>query len=172
MEIILIQPVKKLGKIGDLVNVRNGFGRNWLIPQGLAHRATQRNKELIASQKQEYEEKNNNAKATAELLGQLVQNKEIIFVRQVATDGKLFGSVSNKDIAGELSKILSKDISYSNISLEAPLKSLGLYKIEVNLHHDVTVNITVVVARTEPEGQETLRVSKIETQPANSIETE
>lgn len=160
MELILVKPIKKLGKIGNLVKVKNGFGRNWLIPQGFAIRATEKNKQLIESQKHELEEKNNKAKLEAGLLSEKIDGKDLLFIRQSAADGRLFGSVSNKEIAKELSAIASTDIPYSAIYLEAPLKTIGVFDVEVHLHHDVTIGITVVIARSESEALDALRSHK------------
>lgn len=160
MEVILVKPIKKLGKIGNLVKVRNGFGRNWLIPQGLAIRATEKNKQLIESQKHDLEEKNTQAKDEANLLAKKIENKDLLFVRQSAADGRLFGSVNNKEIAKELSAIAACDIPFSAIDLEAPLKTIGAFNVDIHLHHDVTTTIAVIIARTESEAQDALRAHK------------
>lgn len=160
MEVILVKPIKKLGKIGNLVKVKNGFGRNWLIPQGLAIRATEKNKRLIESQKHDLEEKNTQAKDEASLLAKKIENKDLLFVRQSAADGRLFGSVNNKEIAKELSAIAACDIPFSAIDLEAPLKTIGAYNVDIHLHHDVTTTVAVIIARTESEAQDALRAHK------------
>lgn len=162
MEIILIKPLKKVGKIGALVNVKDGYARNWLIPQGFALRGTSNNKNIIESQKQQLEENNDKAKLEAENLANLINNKDLIFVRQSAADGRLFGSVSNKDIAKSILTNLNQNISYSHVELEEPLKRLGTFSININLHHDVNCQLNVLIARSELEGQEALRLHKIE----------
>lgn len=171
MEVILVQPIKKLGKIGNLVKVKNGFGRNWLIPQRLAIRATEKNKQLIENQKHELEEKNNKAKEEANQLAKKIDGKDLLFIRQSAADGRLFGSVSNKEIAKELSSVTSCDIPYAAIDLETPLKTIGAYNVEIHLHHDVTANIAVIIARTESEAQDALRALKSDKEPAKSEDT-
>ena len=168
MEVILIKPIKKLGKIGNLVKVKNGFGRNWLIPQGLAIRATEKNKQLIESQKHELEEKNIKAKEEANQLARKIDGKDLLFIRQSAADGRLFGSVSNKEIAKELSDIASCEIPFAAVDLEAPLKAIGAYNVEIHLHHDVTANIAVIIARTESEAQDALRALKFDKEPTKS----
>ena len=171
MEVILVKPVKKLGKIGNLVKVKNGFGRNWLIPQGIALRATEKNKQLIENQKHELEEKNNNAKEEANQLAKKIDGKDLLFIRQSAADGRLFGSVSNKEISKELSNIASCEIPYAAVDLEAPIKTIGAYNIEIHLHHDVTANIAVIIARTESEAQDALRSLKSDKEPTKSEES-
>jgi large subunit ribosomal protein L9 len=157
MEVILVKPLKKVGKIGSLVNVKNGFGRNWLIPQGFAIRATEKNKQLIESQKHDLEERNSKAMADSEIIAKIINDKDLMFIRQSAADGRLFGSVNNKEIAKELSNIAESEIAPTCIALEAPLKTIGVFEVEVNLHHDVTCNITVTIARSASEAQDALR---------------
>lgn len=160
MEVILVKPVKKLGKIGEIVKVRNGFGRNYLIPQNFAIRATENNKKLIEQQKHELEEKNANAKTAAEALARLIVGKEISFIRQSADDGRLFGSVNNKEIAKELAKIAGQEIPYHHVVLEIPIKSTGLFQVGISLHAEVYSEILVIVARSESEALEALRSHK------------
>ncbi|MGI4775983.1 MAG: 50S ribosomal protein L9 [Janthinobacterium lividum] len=165
MEVILIKPLKKVGKIGNLVKVKNGYARNWLIPQGFALRATDKNKATIENQKQELEESNSKAQSEAEVRASIVEGKDLIFVRQSAADGRLFGSVSSKEIVKEILTNFHQNIPYSCVELEAPLKFIGTFPVIINLHHDVTCNITVAIARSESEGQEALRIYKITQAP-------
>jgi len=151
MELILVKPVRKLGRIGDIVKVKNGFGRNYLIPQNLAIRASKINKELIEQQKHEFEANNLKTKLEAENNSLLIVNKDLIFIRQSSDDGKLFGSVSNKEIAKKLSEIAGCEVTHANILLEAPLKLAGIYSVEILLHPEVSTNILVVIARSESE---------------------
>lgn len=160
MEVILVKPVKKLGQIGQIVSAKKGFVRNWLIPQGIAIRATEENRKLIETKKQELEEKNLKAKTEAETIAKNIDQKVLIFIRQSAEDGKLFGSVNSKEIAGELSKIASHNIFSSTISIDAPLKLLGIHEVEVILHPEVNCKITVAIARSQTEAQDSLRAHK------------
>jgi large subunit ribosomal protein L9 len=156
MELILVKPIKKLGKIGNLVNVKSGFGRNWLIPQGFAIRATEQNKKLVEEQKGELEAKNTKIIDEAKAGAKLIDKKSVIFIRQCGTDGRLFGSVSTKEIAKELSKISSYNISHSSISLDTPIKSIGAFLVEVLLHAEVSACIIVAIGRSESEAHDAL----------------
>ena len=154
MEVILVKPVRKLGKIADILKVKNGFARNYLIPQKLAIRATELNKQYIVDQKHKLEEQETEVKSKVGVVGNIIQDKELLFIRQSAEDGRLFGSVSNKEIAESLSKASDQSISYLTIALEKPIKSLGVFNVEVRLHAEVSVNVVVIVARSESEAQE------------------
>lgn len=168
MELILVKPVRKLGKIGEIVKVKDGFGRNYLLPQSFAIRATEKNKKLIEEERSNLELKNAQAKAAAELLAKSIEGKDVAFIKQCADDGRLFGSVSNKEIAKELSKVISQEVVYSAIHLETPIKSLGVFPVKVHLHTEVDANIVVVVARSDSEILDALKQykasSKIDTQ--------
>lgn len=157
MQVILVKPVRKLGKVGDNVKVADGYGRNYLIPQGLAIRATQDNLAKFSSLKAQLEEKNKESKVLAEKIAQNLKGRHLIFIVQSAADGRLFGSVSAKMIAAELSKLVEADLSYSNIILDNPIKFNGVYDVQLALHPEVTGNILVVIAKTEPEAQDALR---------------
>ena len=161
MEVILIKHIKKLGKIGEIVKVKDGFGRNYLLPQKFAIRATASNTKLLEQQRIEFEENNAKAKLEAEDISLLVTDKELIFIKQAADDGRLFGSVNNKEIAKELSKVISQELAYSTILLESPIKSIGVFSIEVVLHAEVSANIIIVIARSESEALEALRTYKL-----------
>ncbi|WPY00337.1 50S ribosomal protein L9 [Candidatus Trichorickettsia mobilis] len=168
MEVILVKHIKKLGKIGEIVKVKDGFGRNYLLPQKLAIRATTYNVKLLEQQREEFEEKNAKARTEAESIAQLVIGKELVFIKQAADDGKLFGSVNNKEIAKELSKLISHDIPYSTIVLGSPIKSLGISSVEVALHAEVSTNIIIVIARSDSEAIEALRSYKITKEPQDT----
>ncbi|MGX6959763.1 MAG: 50S ribosomal protein L9 [Rickettsia endosymbiont of Pentastiridius leporinus] len=162
MEVILIKPVRKLGKIGEIHKVAAGFGRNYLLPQKLAVRATEFNKEFITKQKHELEAKDQKIKAEVVKINELIQNQKLTFIRQTSEDGKLFGSVSSKEIADQLSENVSYSISHLNIVLDKQIKSTGLYIVEVRLHPELSTTVTVIVARSESEIQDYLREQKSE----------
>lgn len=160
MEVILVKHVRKLGKIGEKIKVRSGFARNYLVPQKLAIRATAYNTELIAQQKAEFEARSIDAKAGAENVAKLIHGKELSFIKQAADDGRLFGSVNNKEIAKELTNLTSITIPYSSIILASPIKSLGVFSVEVALHAEVSAVITIVTSRSDSEAIEALRLFK------------
>ena len=160
MEVILVKPVRKLGKIGEVVNVKNGFGRNFLIPQGIAIRATASNREKLESEKSVYEAKNIEAKIAASNILKEIEGKDLVFIRQSSDDKRLFGSVSNKEIAKELEKHSTSPIPYTAIMIETPIKTLGLFSVDVMLHPEVTTKTNIIVVRTESEAVDILRSLK------------
>ncbi|PCJ25123.1 MAG: 50S ribosomal protein L9 [Rickettsiales bacterium] len=157
MEVILVKPDRKLGKVGETVSVANGYGRNYLIPQELAIRATKENVEKFASLKKDLEAKNDKNKVDAEKVAKTLEGKNLTFITQSASDGRLFGSVSAKGLAIELSKLTGTTLSYSNIKLDDPIKFNGVYNIQLVLHAEVITNILVIVAKSESEAQDALR---------------
>lgn len=161
MQVILVKPVKNLGRIGELVKVKNGFGRNYLIPQQVAIRATEFNKQLMEEQKGDFETKNAEVKTSAEAVASEINNKTLVFIKQSSEDGRLFGSVTAKEIAAELSKIAKSEVSHSSIILNTPIKTLGKFDINVTLHAEVTANISLVIARSESEAQEALNQASV-----------
>lgn len=157
MQVILVKPVRKLGKVGETVNVKNGYGKNYLIPSELAVRATRENISIFNEKKKEFEEKNALLKNEAEISSQHLEGKHLIYVAQAAADGRLFGSISQKDIAGKLSEIAKFKLDYSNILLEKAIKVTGVYTVQVALHPEVITSVLVVVAKSESEAIDALR---------------
>ena len=156
MQVILVKPVRKLGKVGETVNVANGYGRNYLIPQKLAIRATNDNLEKFATLQKELEAKNTENKIAAEKAAKAIDGKHLDFITQSAADGRLFGSVSLKALATKISEMDKIQLNYSNILLDSPIKFNGVYNVQVILHPEVTASILVVVAKTESEAQDAL----------------
>ncbi|MCC8416971.1 MAG: 50S ribosomal protein L9 [Rickettsia endosymbiont of Bryobia graminum] len=157
MEVILIKPIRTLGKIAQIFNVKDGYARNYLFPNKLAIRATEANKQLIETQKHDLEQKDEQARSEANVINNVINNKELVFIRQSADDGRLFGSVNNKEIAENLSQICSQQISHLNIILDKPIKSTGVFTVEVRLHASLSANVIVIVARSESEAQDYAR---------------
>jgi large subunit ribosomal protein L9 len=147
MELILLEHVSRLGGIGDVVKVKDGFGRNFLIPQHKAMRATKANVEAIAARKEALgkinNEKRDAAKKQMELLGAL----SVKVVRQASEDGRLFGSVAVRDVAEALSA-LGHVFSRQQIDLTSAIKALGSYTARITLHPEVKMDCTVEVVRT------------------------
>ena len=156
MQVILVKPVRKLGKVGETVNVANGYGRNYLIPQELAIRATNDNLEKFATLQKELEAKNAESKKEVEKAAKTIDGKHLDFITQSAADGRLFGSVSLKALATKISEIAKIKLNYSNILLDSPIKFNGVYNVQVVLHPEVTASVLVVVAKTESEAQDAL----------------
>ena len=139
MQVILVKPVRKLGKVGEIVNVANGYGRNYLVPQDLAVRATKDNIAEFESRKKDLEKNNVESLKLAEKGNKALEGKHLTFVTQSAADGRLFGSVHAKALAVEVSKMSGVELSYSNIHLESPIKFNGVYEVEVILHPEVVL---------------------------------
>ncbi len=156
MEVILIKPVKKLGTIGNVVKVKDGFARNYLIPREFAIKATEKNLLLIKEREKILQEQNEQAKLSAIDAASKVKAKEITFIRQASADGKLFGSISRRDISTELSSISGIPVQHSSVSIEAPLKSVGLYEVDIIFHPEVIEKIIVAISRSDTEALEAL----------------
>ena len=156
MQVIIVKPVRKLGKVGETVNIANGYGRNYLIPQGLAIRATDDNLEKFAILQKELEVKNAESKKEAEKAAKAIDGKHLDFITQSAADGRLFGSVSLKALAVKVSEIAKVKLNYSNILLDSPIKFNGVYNVQVALHPEVVASVLIVIAKTKSEAQDAL----------------
>lgn len=159
MKVILLKPVRKLGKIGEEVAVKPGFGRNFLVPQGFAVRATEANRAVIAEQRSDLEAKNAEAKKVAEALSAKIVGKDFTFIRQSAADGRLFGSVANKEVSKTLNDA-GYEILHSQVHMDKPIKNLGVYEVSLILHSDVTTKVIINVARSESEAVDALKEFK------------
>ena len=150
MEVILLERIGKLGHMGEIVRVKDGFARNFLLPRGKALRATADNKKRFEEMKADLQAKNMELKGEAGKLASQLDGKNYVVLRQASETGQLFGSVSTRDIASLL-KAGGADIGRSQIVLNAPIKTIGQYKVPLALHSEVEVSITVTVARSEDE---------------------
>ena len=156
MEVILLERVAKLGQMGDVVRVRDGFARNFLLPKGKALRATKENRTRFESMKTELETRNLAQKGEAEKVAVKLDGKSFTVLRQAAEGGQLYGSVSARDIAailGEAGFLVDR----AQIELNAPIKSIGVHAVPVALHPDVGSKITVNVARNADEAERQAR---------------
>lgn len=152
MQVILLERVENLGGIGDEVSVKNGFGRNYLIPQGKALRANEANRARFEREREVIEKRNADAKALAESQGQSLEGQIFVMIRQAGETGQLYGSVSNRDIvdaAGEAGHTVQR----SQVRLGKPIKTIGIFDVGVRLHADVVANVQVNVARSEDEAE-------------------
>jgi len=151
MEVILLERIGKLGQMGDVVRVKDGYARNFLLPRRKALRATADNKAKFEGMKAELQTRSLEAKGEAGKLAAKVDGKTYVVIRQASESGQLFGSVSPRDIAALLGADAGTEINRSHVMLNAPIKSIGQYKVPLALHPDVEVSITVTVARSEQE---------------------
>jgi len=150
MEVILLERVAKLGQIGDVVRVRDGFARNFLLPHGKALRATKDNRTKFESMKSQLEARNLELKSEAETVAKRLEGQTFVLLRQAGEGGQLYGSVSTRDIAGALTQG-GFTVDRGQIVLNVPIKSIGLIKVPVQLHPEVVLSITVNVARSAEE---------------------
>ena len=156
MEVILLERVGKLGQMGDVVRVKDGFARNFLLPRGKALRATADNKTRFEEMRAELQARNLERKGGAEKVAATLDGKTIVVIRQASEAGQLFGSVSPRDIAGMLNAD-GAEVSRSQVVLNAPIKTIGQYKVPLALHPEVETVITVIVARSAGEADRVAR---------------
>lgn len=152
MQVILLERVERLGTIGDEVNVKNGFARNFLIPQGKALLANNANRARFERERAAIEERNEQARASAAGAGESLEGQVFVLIRQSGDTGQLYGSVSGRDIA-EAATEAGHKVAKSQIRLDAPIKSIGLYDVAIRLHAEVSVTVQINVARSEEEAE-------------------
>ena len=152
MEIILLEHIEKLGKMGDRVNVKSGYARNYLLPKNKALRATEANVAYFEKQKAELEARNKAMFEEATKKAEELKGFAAVLVRQAAETGQLYGSVTIRDIAAAV-KDAGFNIERRCVYLEKPIKDLGVYEVKLNLHPEVSQSILVNVARTEDEAR-------------------
>ena len=156
MEVILLERVANLGQMGEVVRVKDGFARNFLLPRGKALRATQENRTRFETMKVELEARNLELKGDAQKVADKLNGQSYTVLRQAAEGGQLYGSVSPRDIAA-LASDRGFALSRSQIALNTPIKMIGLHKVPVTLHPEVEVTINVTVARNADEAQRIAR---------------
>jgi large subunit ribosomal protein L9 len=152
MEVILLERVAKLGQMGEVVRVKDGFARNFLLPRGKALRATKDNREKFDGMKTELEARNLQAKGEASKVAEKIDGKNVIVLRQASETGQLFGSVSVRDIMAALESE-GVTVSRSQVLLDAPIKTIGRHKVGIAVHPEVEVGVTVTVGRSADEAE-------------------
>ena len=150
MEVILLERVEKLGAIGDVVKVKDGFARNYLLPNKKALRANDTNRKLFETNRARIEEDNAARRSDAEKASKGVDGKSVQLIRQASNTGQLYGSVSARDIAEALEGVGAK-VAKSQVVLDRPIKSLGVHDVKIALHPEVAVTVKVNVARSPEE---------------------
>ncbi|MBB6123107.1 50S ribosomal protein L9 [Sphingobium subterraneum] len=153
MEIILLERIEKLGAIGDVVTVKDGYARNFLLPNKKALRSNNANRKVFEANRARIEAENAERRATAQGSASSVDGHQIVLIRQSSNAGALYGSVSVRDIAEALHADGVTAVTKAMIVLERPIKTLGLFDVKVALHPEVTVNIKVNVARSPEEAE-------------------
>jgi len=150
MEVILLERIEKLGQMGDVVNVRPGFARNYLLPQKKALRATTENRNYFETQRAQLETTNLELKKEADAVSQKLDGLSVTIVRQASDNDQLYGSVTVRNIAQAITEA-GFTIDSKQVQMARPIKTVGMHEIIVKLHPEVSVNITANVARSEEE---------------------
>ena len=150
MEVILLERVEKLGGIGDVVKVKNGFARNYLLPNKKALRANEANRKVFEANRARIEEENAHKRSDAEKAAKGVDGKTVQLIRQASNTGQLYGSVSARDIVEALEGAGAK-VTKSQVVLDRPIKGIGMHDVKVSLHPEVAVTVKVNVARSPEE---------------------
>jgi large subunit ribosomal protein L9 len=165
VKVILLQKVSGLGYIGDVVSVKPGFARNYLLPKKIALRATNENLKYFQDKKTQIEAMNAESKVEAQKIAEKMQNVSVLIVRQASDKGHLYGSVTGRDIAAAI-KAAGFTVTAGQVNLNAPIKTLGLYDISVDLHPEVSVPVKLSVAKTEEEAQSQIAETAVENSAA------
>ena len=152
MELILLERVEKLGQMGDVVRVRPGFARNYLLPQHKALRATKENMAVFEGQRQQLEADNLKRRDEAQAVAKKLNGLKVMLIRSAGESGQLYGSVTARDIAQAVTDA-GFTVDRSQVMLDRPLKALGLHDYSVRLHPEVAVKVTVNVARSKDEAE-------------------
>jgi large subunit ribosomal protein L9 len=160
MQVILLERIGRLGQMGDVVTVKDGFARNFLLPQGKALRATKANRERFERERAQLEARNLEQKSEAEAVANKLAGKSFIVIRQAGDSGQLYGSVSTRDIAEVVSEG-GFSIERRQVMLDRPIKTLGLHEIRIGLHAEVEPHVVVNVARSPDEAARQARGEQV-----------
>ena len=152
MQVILLERVAKLGQMGEVVNVKDGYARNFLLPQGKALFASDANRQAFEGQKAQLEARNAESRSEAEKLAERLDGEQFVIIRQASDAGALYGSVSTRD-AAEAATEAGFSVDRRQVALDAPIKELGLHKVTVTLHPEVDCTIELNVARSAEEAE-------------------
>lgn len=171
MDIILLERVEKLGKIGDVVSVKPGYARNFLLPKGKALRANKANMAKFEAERAEIEARNADAKSAAESKANGMGDLTVNLVRAASEMGQLFGSVSARDIAAAVSEA-GHGVDKAQVVMDKAIKTLGLFPIKLNLHAEVQVSVTINIARSLEEAQTQLELGRAVTGGDNDDDDE
>src|SRR5690349_16074010 len=157
MKVILLERVEGRGALGDVVSVKDGFARNFLLPRGKALRANAANMKVFEAQKADIEARNAKAKDAAGKSGEKLDGTSYILIRQAGESGQLYGSVSGRDVADTVNAEGGSKIDRAMVVLDKPIKTLGLHEVKVRLHPEVTVTVTLNIARSADEAERQAR---------------
>lgn len=152
MEVILLERIEKLGQMGDVVKVKPGFARNFLLPQKKALRANKDNLAFFEKQRVQLEALNLKRRDEAQAVAAKMEGLKVLMVRQAGEGGQLYGSVSGRDVADAV-KASGFTVERSQVNLDSPIKTLGSYPVRLSLHPEVSITVTVTVARSQEEAE-------------------
>ncbi len=152
MKVILLERVGRLGSLGDEVTVKNGYGRNYLLPQGKAIRSTEANRVRFDKERDSIEKRNVERRESAAGIAEGLNGASVVMIRQASEAGTLYGSVSSRDIADGLNDA-GFSVLKSHVDLPLPIKTVGIHEVALNLHAEVMVSVSVNVARSEVEAE-------------------
>ena len=152
MDIILLQRIQNLGSIGDVVTVKDGYARNFLLPQKKALRANEANKKVFEANRERLEKENAEKRTEAEKLGSKVEGAEVVLIRAASNAGQLYGSVNVRDMVAGLNE-RGHDIDKKQVIMGAPIKTIGMHDVTVALHPEVHVTVKANVARSDDEAE-------------------
>jgi large subunit ribosomal protein L9 len=156
MKVVLLERVEKLGAIGDVVQVKDGFARNFLLPRSKALRATAANLKVFEGQREQIEARNAEARAQAEKVGEKLDGGSYVMIRQAGDSGQLYGSVSGRDVA-EAIQAEGGRVDRSQVVLDRPIKTLGVHEVRLRLHPEVAVTVKINIARSQDEAERQAR---------------
>ena len=156
MKVILLERVERLGVLGDVVNVKDGFARNFLLPRSKALRANAANLKVFEGQRAEIEHRNANAREAASKAGEGLDGTSYVLIRSAGETGQLYGSVSGRDVADIVNEAGGK-VDRSMVILDKPIKTLGVHEVKLKLHAEVTVTVKINIARSQDEAERQAR---------------
>ena len=156
MKVILLERVERLGALGDVVTVKDGFARNFLLPNSKALRANSENMKVFEARRGEIEASNAKARETASKSGDKLDGSSYIMIRQAGESGHLYGSVSGRDVADAVNAEGGK-VDRSMVVLDKPIKTLGVHPVKVRLHAEVTITVNINIARSQDEAERQAR---------------
>jgi len=171
MDVILLERIARLGQMGDVVRVKDGYARNFLLPRKKALRANDANRKLFEGQRAQLEAHNLERRAEAEQVAVKLQGQTFIMIRQAGETGQLYGSVSTRDIA-QTATDQGFSINRTQVNLNHPIKTIGLHAVTVSLHPEVEVSVTVNVARSTDEAQRQMRGEDLSTRERDQLPEE
>jgi len=171
MQVILLERIGRLGQMGDVINVKDGFARNFLLPQGKALRATKANRERFENERAQLEARNLELKSEASAVAEKLQGQSFIILRQAGDSGQLYGSVTTRDISAAVTDG-GFSIERRQVMLDRPIKTLGLHDVRIGLHAEVGLHVVINVARSPEEAARQARGEQVTGKAVDEAEEE